>query len=82
MRAVADPGGVLDALVAAHIVDERYEPVVEDREVAAEDLLSGWNGKPFCLAHIPLANGMRRPAARFSTVRVDPGRPPLLLAPM
>jgi hypothetical protein len=39
--AVADPGGALDVLVAAHVVDQRHEAVVEDGEVPAEDLLGG-----------------------------------------
>ncbi len=42
--AVADAGGALDVLVAAHVVDQGDEAVVEDGEVAAEDLLGGGDG--------------------------------------
>src|SRR5437764_14035445 len=35
----------LDVLVGAHVVDERDEPVVEDREVEPEALLGGRVGR-------------------------------------
>src|SRR5689334_4104466 len=43
--AVRDARGALDVLVGAHVVDERDEAVIEDREVAAEDLLGGGIGR-------------------------------------
>ena len=39
--AVAHARRALDALVGAHVVDERHEAVVEDGEVQAEDLFGG-----------------------------------------
>ena len=36
--AIADPGGALDILVRAHVVDQRDETVIEHGEVAAENL--------------------------------------------
>src|SRR5581483_4011979 len=35
---VADARGALDALVRAHVVDERHEPMVENGKIQAEDL--------------------------------------------
>ncbi len=49
--AVADPGRPLDVLVAAHVVDQRHEAVVEDGEVAAEDLLGRGDGGALGLGH-------------------------------
>ena len=42
--AVADPGGALHVLVGAHVVDQGHEAVVQDGEVAAQNLLGGGHG--------------------------------------
>ena len=35
--AVRHTGGPLDVVVTAHVVDERHEAVVEDREISTQD---------------------------------------------
>ena len=42
---VAHPGRPLDIRVRPHVIDERDEPVVENGEVAAQDLFSGGNSR-------------------------------------
>jgi hypothetical protein len=39
---IADASGALDAVIAAHVVHQRHEAVVENGIVLAEDLLGGW----------------------------------------
>src|SRR5690606_28413808 len=49
--AVGDPSGALDARVRAHVVHERDEPMIEDGEVEAEDLLGPRGDRATRLGH-------------------------------
>src|SRR5688500_10214987 len=43
--AVGNARRALDRVVASHVVDQRDEAVVEDGEIAAQDLLGGGDGR-------------------------------------